>query len=325
MTIQCKSPHRLSILGGGSDYQEYFTEKSGLIICAGINQYSQITCRYLPKYFNYKSRLSYSEVETVNDNRDIKHRAIRHTISYLGLEEKSLEIAHYSDLPSFSGTGSSSAFIVTLVNALSYLSLKKKFRPMDIARAAYHIEHNLMGETVGYQDVLAASFGGLRTFSFAKDGTIDTHELRLSTSDIEDFRNHILLLYVGIPRKASEVAKSFVPNLSKNQGMAQMAKLTEDAITAIEKKRWDVLGKLLNKNWEIKRNLSDKVSNSYLDDTYNIIRYCGAFGSKIMGAGSSGTWIVLAKPELHKKIITATGLTPIDFEFDFEGSKICES
>lgn len=319
--VQVRTCHRLSLLGGSSDYQEYYSKFGGIVVGAGIDKYSRLICRKLPQIFDYRTRLSYSKIETVKNNNDIEHNAIRHTIKYLGLENEALEIVHYSDLPSFSGTGSSSAFIVGLVNGLSYLSLNKKFRPLDIAKATYHIEHDLMGETVGQQDGCYCSQGGLRVFTFNQNGEVDTYELRLGLVDIEDFEKHILLLHVNTPRKASEIAKSFVPNLGKNSTVHELVKLADEAISVIENKGWSKLGKLLNRSWEIKRNLSDKVSNKEIDNLYQTISKF-AYGAKIMGAGGGGTFIIVAPPEKHDKIISETNLVNIPFKFDFEGSVI---
>ncbi len=317
--IFSKTPYRISFCGGGTDYEEWLQQgNEGIVVGATIDKYSYLLCRKLPPFFGYKTRVAYSSIETVYRNSDICHNAIRNTIQSLGLDEEPLEISHISDLPSFSGLGTSSAFIVGLYNALNFLKNNSPLSCKQLAEKAIYIEQELMKEVVGRQDQSFAAFGGIKIFIFKKD-TTENYNLGLKENQVKDLENHLLLFFTQIPRKASKIASTLQFDIHQ---MNQMKELAYKAITAIQNSKWQELGEIINKSWKIKKDMSDLISNHFIDEYYKVGMEHGAFGGKILGAGGGGMMLFIAPPENHQKIIDNVDMLHIPIKISFGGSEI---
>lgn len=320
--IITRTPNRLSFLGGGTDYPSWAQKNGGLCVGGAINKYSYIVARYLPPYHDYKTRLSYSKIETVNNIDEIEHRVIKACISYLGMKDDGLEIHHFSDLPGRCGVGSSSSFTVGMLNALSALKGQRMMAD-ELAYSAIYVEQTLLQETVGYQDQMWAAHGGLNVLRFDKTGVMSVMPLALSAKDIEELNDNLLLLYMNNPRTASTIAETYANNLvDKSSQMWTIMKLAEESINTIYSKNWEKLGSLMDKYWQLKAGLSDKVSNKEINDAYLTARTCGAFGGKLIGAGGGGCLLLVAPREKHHYIQNQLKYTKVGFRFDFSGSQI---
>lgn len=323
-----RTPMRVSLLGGGSDYPAWFSRHGGLCLGGAINKYSFISARFLPPYHNYKTRVSYSEIECVQKNDEVKHRAIQAVLQILGLDQPDspgLEISHTSDLPGRSGTGSSSSFVVGLVHALGALQ-GKLFFPLDLARLAIRVEQEIMKETVGCQDQTFAAVGGLNQIRFEKNGQIYVYPIPLTGEEIVDLEQHLALYYTGINRSASQVSSQYVNRLATDDRYQwAMIHLTENGIDALQRKSWIELGKLLHQAWGLKRQLIG-VSNEHIDRIYNTGILAGAVGGKLIGAGGGGCVLfVLPDREVRENLnqtMAGLGLVPIPFCFDHQGSRV---
>ncbi|MBI2064438.1 MAG: kinase [Candidatus Yanofskybacteria bacterium] len=319
-----RTPFRISFFGGGTDYPAWYQKNDGAVLSTAINKYCYITCRYLPPFFKYKHRIVYSKNETVSEIAEIDHPSVRETMRFLNID-KGLEIHHDGDLPSMSGLGSSSSFTVGLVNALSILNGTPKTK-REIAMNAIHIEQNMIKENVGSQDQTAAAFGGLNRINFGGDEEISIKPLILSSSRLESLQNHLLLFFTGLSRDASRIAKEQITNIKdRDVELKLMHRLVDEgeAILKNNRKGLDEFGKLLNEGWQIKKSLSSKISNPYIDDVYKAGMQAGALGGKLLGAGGGGFILFFAKPELHKKIKSKLkNLLFVPFRFDHLGSRI---
>lgn len=318
--IISRTPTRVSLLGGSTDYREFYLKNGGIVIGGAINLYSYLSVRSLLPFHDFKSRVVYSEIETVQSNKEIKHRAIRAVLEHLQIED-GVEIFHSSDLPSRSGTGSSSSFIVGLLHALSSLKGNHLFAH-ELLRRSLEIEQESMGECVGSQDHCFASYGGFNVIRFRKTGEINVSPVEIGGAALRNLEAHLLLLHTGISRSASDVARSYVSTLGERSEPWELLRLAEQGIDAVYKNDYERLGKLIDQSWMIKRGLSPEVSSKYIDDLYLAGRVCGAWGGKLIGAGKGGCLVFVAPPEKHRNIVAELKLVPIPFQFDHDGSRV---
>ena len=175
--IISRTPFRISFFGGGTDYPAWYREHGGAVLATSINKYCYISARYLPQFFDYKSRIVYSKVELVKDSEEVQHPAVRAALKFLGINE-GIEIHHDGDLPARTGLGSSSTFTVGLLHVL-YALRGRMASKMQLARDAIHLEHDLLRETVGAQDQVITAHGGLHRIDFAPDDTFSLSPLIL--------------------------------------------------------------------------------------------------------------------------------------------------
>jgi D-glycero-alpha-D-manno-heptose-7-phosphate kinase len=318
--IITRTPLRISFLGGGTDYPAWVKEYGGLVVGSAIDKFSYITCRRLPPLFDYTTKVVYSQIETVKNNQDIKHKAIRATINCTATEKLDLEIFHMADLPSKTGTGSSSSFVVGLANALMALN-NQKLNAYELAKRAIFIEQVYMQENVGYQDQIWAAFGGLNYIVFQKDQTFSVHPINLSSEELSALRNTFMLFFTGVHRNASDIAGTYCR--SRQPINHELHRLAWEGITTILRKDFYKLGELMHKSWLLKRSLSSCVTNNEIDCMYQKALDAGAYGGKIIGAGGGGC-LLLSVPENKKGDVrnALSNLLEIDFGFELSGSKV---
>ena len=285
--IITKTPYRISFFGGGSDYPEWFNKYYGEVISTTINKYLYISCRQLPHFFKHKFRIVYSKIENVKSINEIKHNAVKQLLNYLKVKN-GLEIHYDGDLPSRSGMGSSSCFIVGLLNALTKsqnIHLNKK----KLANISIEIERNIMKENVGLQDQIAASYGGFNRIRFEKN-SYKVNKIICNKSFIGDLNKKLFLLYTGKSRTAEKITRSYTNKLSQNkkQNIKKILDFVDQAKKIIKQNNSDDFGYLLNETWYQKRELSKLVSNTKIDYLYQKGISNGALGGKLLGAGGGG-------------------------------------
>ena len=285
--IITKTPYRISFFGGGSDYPEWFNKHYGEVISSTINKYLYISCRELPHFFRHKYRIVYSVIENVSDINKIKHNAVKQLLSYSKIK-KGLEIHYDGDLPSRSGMGSSSCFVVGLLKALSFMK-NEKLKNKDLAKKSIFLERNVMFENVGFQDQVAAAYGGFNNIQFSKN-TFKVRKIKCSKKFIGNLNENLLLVYTGKARTAEKIVKTFVDKLSKNkkQNIQRILKNVDQAKKIIRSNNIDDFGYLLNETWLQKRELSKNVTNNKIDYIYEKGIKSGALGGKLLGAGGGG-------------------------------------
>lgn len=322
--IITRTPFRISFFGGGTDYPVWYRENGGIVLNASINKYSFISLRHLPPFFDFKHRIRYYQHEEVHSIDEIKHPSVRHCAAYVGVE-KGVDIVHNADLPARSGLGSSSSFTVGLLNAFFALQ-NKMIAKRDLALKTLHVEQDLIGETVGSQDQVAAAFGGLNITRFGGQTEIEVDPVILPAGRLAEFQDHLLLCFTGFARTASDVAKAQVANTkNKAADLRQMMDIANHAVEQLtdEKTPLDEFGKLLNEQWRIKRNLSSMITTPAIDAIYEAGMEAGAIGGKLLGAGSGGFILFFAKPEYHDQIKAKIGNKRfVPFRFDYTGSKV---
>lgn len=322
--IISRTPFRISFFGGGTDYPHWFRRHGGAVLSATIDKYCYLSCRRLPPFFPHRHRIVYAQMENVQRFEDIRHPAARAVLMHLK-PAHGLEIHHDADLPARSGIGSSSAFTVGLLHALHALAGRARDAEA-LAREAIHVEHELLRETVGCQDQYAVAFGGLNQILFHPDGAIAVSPLALAATRAQELEAHLLLVYSGVSRTASDVAARYVGDFDrKSAELHGLRRLVDQAIdTLLGSAPIERFGAHLHAAWCLKRALGAAISTPALDALYALARAAGAWGGKLLGAGGGGFMILCAPPDRHAEVLASLppGSVNVPFTFSPRGSEI---
>lgn len=318
--ILIRTPFRVSFFGGGTDYYEYFSEYGGSVLSTTIDKYCYITLRNMPSLFSYKNQLTYSKIERFNSPDELEHPLVREALKYIATDR--IQIAYDADLPACSGLGSSSAFAVGLLQGLH--ALKNEYPDkMTLAKEAIHLERNLCGEAGGVQDQLATAFGGLNRIEMSADGYTVT-PISLSDEKMNSLSKNFMLIFTGFTRHSSVVAsaqKETIPStLSQLHEMKSLVPVAEKILTEGSP---DDFGRLLNHTWQLKKSLTNQITNSEIDCIYEKALKNGAIGGKLLGAGGGGFMLLYVPEEKHEKIYkTFPGMEFVPFNFENTGTQI---
>jgi len=319
-----KTPYRISLFGGGSDYPNWYLKHGGGVITTSIDKFCYMSCRELPPFFEHNYRVVYSKIEACNLINEIEHPAVRGVLNSVdNLPTMGLEIHYDGDLPAKSGMGSSSAFTVGLLLALNGLN-GRMLTKRQLAEEAIYIEQKVLNETVGSQDQIQAAYGGFNHIEFNRNGEFFVEPIMLPQHTINELDNHLMLFYTGIERIAATVASTFVPNIDqKRESVRIIQHLADEALTCLAKDDILEIGILLDEYWKLKRNLSSKVTNTKINNIYERAKTAGALGGKLNGAGAGGTLLLFAPPDNQEDIKKElSDLTHIPFTFHSRGSEV---
>lgn len=320
--IISRTPFRVSFFGGGTDYPAWFEHNKGAVLATTINKYCYISCRYLPPFFEHKSRIIYSQMEHVHKVSDIDHPAVREVLRHLHIND-GIEIHHDGDLPARTGLGSSSSFTVGLLN--SCYALKGQMPAKErLAREAIFIEQEKCKENVGCQDQILAAHGGLNFIEFGGRNHMQIRRVTISQNKIAELENHLMLFFTGFSRTASRIAAHQIRNIpKKTYELKMMYEMTWHALEILKSQGLDRFGRLLDESWKLKRTLSDKISTPHIDQIYNTARRAGALGGKLLGAGGGGFVLIFAAPGKQARIRQKLKkLLQVPFKFEDLGSQI---
>ena len=319
--IISKTPFRISFFGGGTDYPAWFMENEGRVLSAAIDKYCYITCRSLPPFFDHDIRVAWSRLENVNSIDEIIHPAVREGLRFMGIHN-GVSISHEGDLPARTGLGSSSAFIVGLLHAL-YAYQGRMVDKMRLASEAIHVEQDMINDNVGCQDQIATAVGGINRIEFTAQG-YKTLPIMLNRVTMDKLEASIMLFYTGISRTASEIVDEQLRTMGEKQkDMLHLLSLVDQAESLLVSGDVENFGRLLDETWKIKRTLSGKISNSYIDDIYSAGINAGAFGGKLLGAGGGGFILFLCPPEKQPSVkAVLEKLLHVPVKFDFNGTHI---
>ena len=322
--IISKTPFRMSLFGGGTDYPDWYEKNGGSVIGATIDKYCYISVRYLPPFFEHKHRIVWSNIELINETDEIRHPAVRAILEEMKFEQ-GLEIIYNADLPARSGLGSSSSFSVGLLNALNALQ-GRMVSKNDLAKKAIHIEQNIMKEAVGSQDQIWASHGGLNQIDFFRDGRFEVSPLILSTKNRKSLESSLMLFFTGFSRYAPLIAQKKIDNFDKKEReLRELQQMSHEAVKILLQNKDPVteLGTLIHEAWNIKRQLADGVTTPAVDGIYAAGCEAGALGGKLLGAGGGGFMLFIVKPEDRARVRERLkDLIHVSFEFDTNGSRI---
>lgn len=321
--IISRTPFRISFFGGGTDYPTWYRENGGAVLGTTIDKYCYVSVRHLPPFFEHRIRVVYSTIELCSHIDEIKHPSVRECLRFT----KSLggiEIHHEADLPARAGIGSSSAFTVSLLNAL--YALQGKLVPKkELVRQAIHVEQQCIKENVGSQDQVLTGQGGLNLVQFHPTDDITMTPLPLTARRLVEFQDHLMLFFTGISRTASTIAGQVIGELSKKRdALLTMRSMVDEAMNILTG-GGDIgdFGRLLDETWKLKRGISSVISNSEIDTLYEKARAAGALGGKLLGAGGGGFLLIFARPEDQPYVRRALGhLLYVPFRFENQGSHI---
>lgn len=320
--IISRTPYRISFFGGGSDYPEWFRENGGEVISTTINKYIYITIRNLPGFFKHRHRIVYSRIETVRDIKNIVHPAVKHML-LLHKPKYGLEMHYDGDLPSKSGMGSSSSFVVGLMNAILKLN-KIELSKKKLANKSISFEREILRENVGFQDQIAASYGGFNNIKFYKNN-FTVSKIICSKNFLNSMNDNLLILFTGKNRSAQRIAQTYtnILNKTKKNNLKKILKYVDYAKELIKNNNADDFGRLLHETWLEKKKISTKITSNRIDEIYNFGIKNGALGGKLLGAGGGGFLLFYVKKEKKNfflKKLNNFKIIPVRFEN--EGSKI---
>ena len=316
----------MSFFGGGTDMESFFTKYGGAVLSTTFDKYCYINVRHLPRFFEYSTELSYSKTERVTDIQDIEHPAIRNAMRMLDMHE--VRLTYEADLPARSGLGTSSSFAVGMLNA--FYALKGKYADKKkLADEAIYLERELCEEAGGWQDQIAASFGGLNRINFNTDGTYDVLPVIISPERKKTLNDNLMMFFTGFTRFSSDVQKANAGTKEKQKikekRLLEMFSLVDEAEHILTDKNTDLdeFGRLLNHTWKLKRQTGSAVSTNSIDILYEKGMQAGALGGKLLGAGGGGFLVFYVQPEYQKNVKEAMkNLMYIPFKFEDGGTRV---
>lgn len=324
--IITQTPFRMSFFGGGTDMESFFIKHGGAVLSTTFDKYCYVNVRHLPRFFDYSTELSYSRTERVTNIDDIEHPAIRNAMKMLDMHE--IRLTYEADLPARSGLGTSSSFAVGMLNA--FYALKGKYADKKkLADEAIYLERVLCEEAGGWQDQIAASFGGFNRINFNTDGTYDVLPVIISPERKKNLNDNLMMFFTGFTRFSSDVQKANAGTKetqeAKEKRYLEMLSLVDKAEQILTDKNTDLdnFGRLLDHTWKLKKQTGSAVSTNSIDALYEKGMQAGALGGKLLGAGGGGFLVFYVQPEYQEAVKDAMKeLMYIPFRFEDGGTRV---
>lgn len=318
--IVVQTPLRISFLGGGTDFRDFYTREEGCVLSSAIDKY---IFAIIKKRFDDKIRVGYTRTELVDDLDQLQHELVREALRLTGITRR-VELATMGDIPSEgSGLGSSSTVTVGCLQAM-YAYLGRLVDAETLARQACFIEIDTLGKPIGKQDQYIAAYGGLRFLRFRPDETVVVEDVQISEELRRALEERLLLFFTGITRQSSDILREQVAQME-----ARMDFLRELKALAVEGRRYleqgqlDALGMALDRGWAAKRQLASGISNAGIDEMYLAARRAGALGGKVTGAGGGGFLLLYCPPKFQDAVRYALrGLRELPIRLERDGSKV---
>jgi len=322
--IITRSPMRISLGGGGTDLPSYYREHTGFVVSAAIDKFVYLT---LHETFEQQFIIKYSKTERVQAVEEIKHPIIREALKLVPVAAPHLEVVSLSDIPAGTGLGSSSSFTVALLRALH--AHNKEFIPREqLAEEACHIEIELLGEPIGKQDQYIAAFGGITSFLFNPDGRVTVQPLQMSSESLYNLEDNLLLFFTGVTRAASTIlAEQDTRTRSGDATMLNHLHLIKrfgyESKAALEAGDLRGFAAIMHQHWELKKQRSGAMTNSRINDCYELARANGALGGKLIGAGGGGFLMFYTEDKTRlRRVMREAGLREVRVRFDFDGTAL---
>lgn len=303
--------------------ESFFREYGGAVLSTTFDKYCYVTVRHLPRFFDYTTELSYSKIEQVSAVEDINHPAIRNAMKLLDMHE--IRLGYEADLPARSGLGTSSSFAVGMLNA--FYALKGKYADKKrLADEAIYLERVMCQEAGGWQDQIAASYGGMNRIEFNKDGTYEVIPLIIHPDRKKQLNDNLMMFFTGFTRFSSDLQKAnAVGYAEKIAQLKEMLALVDDAERVLNDKHSDLddFGRLLDHTWRLKRQTGGAITTNSIDELYEKGIKAGALGGKLLGAGGGGFLLFYVQPERKTTVKEAMkDLLYVPFEFEDGGTRV---
>lgn len=320
--IITKTPFRMSFFGGGTDMENFFRENGGAVLSTTFDKYCYVNVRHLPRFFDYSTEISYSKTERVTDIDMIQHPAIRNAMKMLDMHE--IRLTYEADLPARSGLGTSSSFAVGMLNA--FYALKGKYADKKkLADEAIYLERELCKEAGGWQDQIAASFGGFNRINFSDEG-YEVLPVIISPKRKRKLNQNLMMFFTGFTRFSSDVQKAnTIGKGDKTKQLKEMLLLVDEAEKVLTDRQTDLneFGRMLDHTWKLKRQTGNAVSTSDIDLLYEKGMKAGALGGKLLGAGGGGFLVFYVEPDKQDNVKNAMdNLLHIPFQFEDGGTQV---
>lgn len=318
--IVVQTPLRISFLGGGTDFRQYFLQEEGWVVSSAIDRYIFVIIK---KRFDDKIRVGYTRTELVDSIDEVEHELVRECLRKTGIS-KGIEIATMGDIPSQgSGMGSSSTVTVGLLNAM-YHYLGEPREAETLAREACEIEIDIVGKPIGVQDQYIAAYGGQRYIHFGRDGHIRVESLKIDDGKRRLLNQNLILFFTNITRKSESVLSEQVKNINGRLDiLREMKRLAWLAREALQDGEFDAFGDLLHQGWQFKKQMASKVTNGPINAMYDVARKAGALGGKVTGAGGGGFLLLYCRRERQDDVRRAlNSLRELPFHLEPDGSKV---
>lgn len=320
--ILSTAPFRISFFGGGTDFPDYYKTNGGCVLSATIDKYCYVTLRHLPPYFEYKNQLTYSKIERFNSPDELEHPLVREALKMLPVEN--VQISYDADLPACTGLGTSSAFAVALLGGLHKMR-GESFTNDNLAKEAIKLEREILKEAGGVQDQLASAFGGFNRIDFNAEGFSFT-PVNISEQTKQQLEENLFLFFTGFTRFSYKISADQRDNISSTTAqLNEMKAMVYRGQQLLESGNVDEFGAMLDTTWQLKKQLSGKITNSTIDMLYQKAKNSGATGGKILGAGGGGFMLLYVpkeKQENFKKDFSAFDF--VTFKFKNTGVSIHE-
>jgi ghmp kinase len=320
--IITKTPFRMSFFGGGTDIPAFFNEHGGAVISTTFDKFCYVNVRHMPPFHPYISELVHNRFERVNNIDEIEHPLIRECMRLHDIHE--IRLTYEGDLPARTGLGTSSTFAVGMLNA--FCALKGKMMShRNLAKEAIYVEREVLKEHGGWQDQVAAAYGGFNRIDFSNN-EFKVHPIIIHPERKRELDENLLLFYTGVQRFSSDIqADTFAKPVDKTKQLLDMLALVDEAEKVLTDKNASLneFGKLLDTTWKLKRGTGSKVSNGSIDELYDIAIKAGALGGKLLGAGGGGFLLFYCEKEKQPSLIKALeSLMIVPFHFESEGAQV---
>jgi D-glycero-alpha-D-manno-heptose-7-phosphate kinase len=323
--IIVRSPLRVSFFGGGTDHPSWFNRgERGAVLSTTINKYIYVQLRRLPAVFDFNYRIAWGLLEEVKTLNEIQHPVVREVLKHYGADS-GYEVIYNADLPSKTGLGSSSAFTVSLLHAY-FGNLERLCSKPFVAREAIFVEQQLLKETVGCQDQIAAAYGGLNRVDFYSGGDFRVTPVHVPSARRAELESSLMMFFTGFTRSAETIEQRkiarFKDRSTELRAMYDMVNEGERILTDPSRPLAQ-FGDLLHQGWMEKRKLDESVSNPCIDAAYDAGRKAGALGGKLLGAGGGGFLLMFAPPGRQAAVREAMkGLTYVPFRMERDGTSV---
>lgn len=322
--IIVRSPLRICLGGGGTDLPSYYEQYGGFLIAAAIDKYVYIT---LHDNFTSDLIVKYSKLERVTSAERLEHPILREAFNLLNMNGQSLELTSLADIPAGTGLGSSGSFTTAVLKAL-HMHNKNLIHPVELAEQACEIELNRLKEPIGKQDQYISAFGGITCFKFLPNGKVEAWPLRISEETLHNLEDNLLLFFTGYSHSASSIlkeqdSKSKIADSTMLENLHRVKELGFQSQQALESGSLDEFARLMNVHWQYKKQRASNMSNSQINEWYDLAMANGAIGGKLIGAGGGGFFMFYANDKIHLRyVMQRAGLKEVRFKFDFEGTKL---
>jgi len=319
--IITRTPFRMSFFGGGTDMASFYEKHGGAVLSTTFDKYCYVNIRHLPRFFDYKTHLTYSQTEYINAVDEIQHPLIREAMRFLDIRE--IRLMYDADLPARTGLGTSSSFAVGMLNAF-YALKGKRVDSKRLADEAIYLERVLCKEAGGIQDQIAAAYGGLNRIDMDRNG-YRVSPVVLSNQRKSELNDSLMLFFTGFTRFSSDIQQKTEAGMDeKIAQLLEMKRLVDEAESIlISKADLREFGRLMNYSWKLKRGLSEGISTGAIDDVYATAMKAGACGGKLLGAGGGGFLLFFVEKEQQAAVRQALqDLLYVPFQFETGGPQV---